>query len=230
MDIFFEKNYIILKIKDLTPYLQNITFFVAFCKDKYYLCKKNLQMQTVKFLEKTLSDASKKGTYIFGLETIGVIFPDFNDENLRMITSRAVKNGVLIRICNGVFLYAKSDGIDYSSILYRTARYLRRNNFNYLSLESVLSEESIISQQMFAWITVMTTGRSGIIDCGKFGHIEFVHTAKAIEKLSSEVNYDKSINMFRATPKLALSDMRRCRRSTLDLVDLDEYNRYYENV
>ena len=187
-------------------------------------------MQTVRLLENTLANASNNGSYVFGIETLGVIFPDFGNENLRMVASRAVKSGIITRICNGVFLYTKSVSTDYSSILYRTARYLRRNCFNYLSLESVLSEVSIISQQMFAWITIMTTGRSGIIDCGKFGHIEFVHTAKKIDTIITETHYDKNINMFRATPKLALSDMRHARRSTIDLIDFDEYNRYYENV
>ena len=159
-----------------------------------------------------------------------MILPGNTSENLRMIASRAVKEGILIRICNGVFLYAKSPDVNYPSVLYKTARYLRNNVFSYLSLESVLSEESIISQQMPTWITIMTKGRSGIINCGKFGHIEFVHTAKSIEKIITEVHYDININMFRATPKLALCDMRRTKRSTIDLVDYEAYNEYYDSI
>ena len=183
-------------------------------------------MQTVRLLDKILSETAQKGTFVFGIETLANLFAGYNAESLRMIASRAVKNGILTRICSGVFLYAKSQEIDYGSILYKTARFLRNKSFNYLSLESVLSEESIISQQMFAWITVMTTGRAGIIDCGKFGHIEFVHTAKKIDKIMPEVRYDLYINMFRATPKLAYADMRKTRRSTIDLVDTNLLNEY----
>ena len=187
-------------------------------------------MQTIRYLDKILSETAQKGTFVFGIDTLATIFAGYDAANLRMIASRAVKNNILTRVCSGVFLYAKSQAIDYSSVLYKTARLLRNRHFNYLSLESVLSDASIISQQMFAWITVMTTGRSGIIDCGKFGHIEFVHTAKKIDKIMPDVSYDLYINMFRATPKLAYADMRMTRRPTVDLVDTNLLNEYYASI
>lgn len=45
-----------------------------------------------------------------------------------------------------------------------------------------------------------------------------------------EVRYDLYINMFRATPKLAYADMRRTRRSTIDLVDTNLLNEYYDSI
>lgn len=121
------------------------------------------------------------------------------------------------RICRGIYLY---DRVDYSKghILFHTASRLRAGHFNYISLETELSEEGIISQIPINRITLMSSGRSNIIDCGKWGSIEFVHTRKKPESISSRLSYDKIVRLWRADSSLALEDLKAVGRN-LDLVD-----------
>ena len=68
------------------------------------------------------------------------------------------------------------------------------------------------------WICVMTSGRSHVVDCGDYGHIEFVHTAQRPDDVSAELTYDPDRHLWRASVRQALRDMKATRRS-LDLVD-----------
>jgi hypothetical protein len=95
---------------------------------------------------------------------------------------------------------------------------LRAGDFNYLSLETVLSEAGVISQLPMNWITLMTSGRSHVVDCGDYGHIEFVHTAQRPEDIGGELAYDAERHLWRASVRQALRDMKATRRS-MELVD-----------
>jgi hypothetical protein len=64
----------------------------------------------------------------------------------------------------------------------------------------------------------MTSGRSGVIDCGNHGQIEFVHTAKRPDDVSGELTYDPDRRLWRASVRQALRDMKATHRS-LELVD-----------
>jgi len=37
------------------------------------------------------------------------------------------------------------------------------------------------------WISLMTSGRSHVVDCGDYGHIEFVHTIQRPNDVSAEL-------------------------------------------
>ena len=71
----------------------------------------------------------------------------------------------------------------------------------------------------------MSSGRSHVVDCGDFGHIEFVHTAQRPEEISAELTYDPDCHLWRASVRQALRDMRATRRSIelLDTEALDEF-------
>jgi hypothetical protein len=116
-----------------------------------------------------------------------------------------------------VYLYPK---VPYQKgyELYHVAARLRADSLCYLSLESALSEAGVISQIPLAWITLMTNGRSGIIDCGKWGHIEFIHTKKSPANLGQCLSYDYRYRLWQASISLAMRDIRVARRS-LDLID-----------
>ena len=86
-----------------------------------------------------------------------------------------------------------------------------------VSLESVLSESGAVSQQLLGWITVMTTGRSGKISCGRFGTVELIHTAKPAEKVMPLLRLDARTGMWWANEKLALQDMKVAKRNS-DLI------------
>ncbi len=64
----------------------------------------------------------------------------------------------------------------------------------------------------------MSSGRSHVVDCGEYGHIEFVHTAQSPESLRAELTYDADCRLWRASVKQALRDMRVTRRN-MDLIN-----------
>ncbi|RLS44964.1 MAG: hypothetical protein DWH83_01535 [Planctomycetota bacterium] len=64
----------------------------------------------------------------------------------------------------------------------------------------------------------MTSGRSHVVDCGNYGHIELVHTAQRPDDVSHELTYDPDRRLWRASVRQSLRDMKATRRS-LDLVD-----------
>lgn len=174
-------------------------------------------MQPIKLLEKTLEQNADSQHCLFSQQDFSSVFPDMTPENLTVLLSRAVKSNILERICKGIYLCTKTD-YDSSLILFKVAAKLRANNMNYVSLETVLSQSGLISQQLLGWITVMTTGRSGIIRCGRFGTVELIHTAKNFDKIMPELRLDRVTGMFWASEKLALQDMKDCKRPT-DLVE-----------
>ena len=103
-------------------------------------------------------------------------------------------------------------------LLFHAAARLRAGEFNYISLETVLCDAGVISQVPINWITVMTSGRSHVVDCGNYGHIEFVHTAQRSDDVGRELTYDPDRRLWQASVRQALRDMKATRRS-LELVD-----------
>lgn len=119
---------------------------------------------------------------LFAVSDFYSVFPEHSYAALKVVLSRAVKHGLLMRVCRGIYLKPR---VEYPRglILYHTAAKLRAGEFNYLSLETVLSEAGVISQVPIAWISVMSSGRSYTVDCGEFGSIEFIHTKKSLRIL-----------------------------------------------
>lgn len=179
-------------------------------------------MQSIQKLAKTLESLADSEHYLFSLSDFYQLFPGMRVDALRVLLGRAVKSELLARVCRGIYLYPKS-GYRKGLELYQTAARLREDTFCYLSLESVLSEEGIISQIPFGWITLMTGGRSGVINCGRRGNIEFIHTKKSPESVSPLLVYDRRYRLWRARVSLALEDMKAARRS-MDLVDWEAVN------
>ena len=179
-------------------------------------------MQPIRILEDVLWNNSSPDCFLYAPKDLRVFFPEMSDSALMKLMSRAAEAGVLRRVCKGLYLYPR---VQYtaSKILYMVACRLRSESFNYISLESVLCSYSIISQQMLSWLTVMTTGRSNIINCGAFGTLELVHSEKNADSLKGHLTLDSWAGMLRADAYLAMKDMKDCRRKTLELVDWDFY-------
>ena len=119
-----------------------------------------------------------------------------------------------------MFLYPVPD-YPAEHLLFHAAARLRASEFNYISLETALSDAGLISQIPIQWITLMSSGRSHIVNCGDYGKIEFIHTAQRPENLATELTFDTDRRLWRASVSLALRDMKATRRSTLNLVDSD---------
>lgn len=131
-------------------------------------------MRNIDILKTNLENLTDKDHYLFTISDFYSLFKNLSKSNLTMLLSRAVKNKILERACKGVYIYPKADYERGYELFYVAAR-LRYNEFCYLSLETILSQYGIISQMPIGYISLMTTGRSGIIDCGKYGKIEFIY-------------------------------------------------------
>ncbi|MCC5848952.1 MAG: type IV toxin-antitoxin system AbiEi family antitoxin domain-containing protein [Verrucomicrobia bacterium] len=172
-------------------------------------------MQPLKKLEKTLRELADREHCVFAAADLAALLP--KDSQRSVLLSRAVKAGILRRVCKGIYLYPVRD-YPAGRILFHAAARLRAGTFNYISLETALSDAGVISQVPFQWITLMSTGRSHVVDCGEYGKIEFVHTAQRPEDLRGEITFDPDCRLWRASVQQALRDMRATRRS-LDLID-----------
>ena len=110
-------------------------------------------------------------------------------------------------------------------LLFHAAAHLRANEFNYISLETVLSDAAVISQIPMNWVSIMSSGRSNIISCGEFGTIEFVHTTQKPAQIMAHLFYDANCRLWRASVPQALRDMKVTHRN-MDLIDWDMANEF----
>lgn len=176
-------------------------------------------MQGSKKLRNFLEMNADAEHYLFGPADFSPAFPELSPDALKMLVSRSASDGLLEPMCRGVYAYARAP-YPRGTALYHAAAKLRAGTFNYISLESALSDAGVISQVLPQWITLMSGGRSALVRCGTWGTIEFVHTRKKPEDLVGQLTYDRSCRLWRASVALAVSDMKACRRP-LDLIDWD---------
>lgn len=176
--------------------------------------KNRIGIRKLRDLLETLADPDH---CLFSLGDLSQAFPELSPEALKMLVSRSTNDGLLVRVCRGIYLYERASKLD-GRMLHRTATRLRAGTFCYISLESALSDAGVISQLPLQWLTVMGGGRSATIECGRWGTIEFIHTAKSSEQLAHRLVYDDRYGMWRAPVSLAMQDMKDCKRP-LDLVD-----------
>ncbi|MES2200131.1 MAG: hypothetical protein V4489_08200 [Chlamydiota bacterium] len=174
-------------------------------------------MRNYRVLENWLKKNASPKQYLFLYIDFKALFPDLSPSAFKTLLSRSVKRDLLERICKGVYAYKESipsNGL----ILFHVAALMRTCEFNYITLETILSEYGAISQIPINRITIMSSGRSHILSCGKYGTIEFIHTKQKPEQLVNSLCYDPLCNMWKASIKLAVKDMKNTHRN-LDLID-----------
>lgn len=174
-------------------------------------------MQPIKKLTRTLKSLADSDHYLFTLSDLHGALPEQSRTAFKALVCRAEKDGLLKRVCRGLYLYPGVNA-QQGLLLYHAAARLRAAEFNYISLESALSDAGVISQMPINWITLMSSGRTAIVPCGDFGRIEFIHTKRLPATLAKDLTYDQQCHLWRASVALALKDMNLTRRST-DLVD-----------
>ncbi len=172
-----------------------------------------IHMQPIMIISQNLRLLAGKNTGVFALEDLHAFLPGHLNGAFRSLITRLEKRGELIRVCRGIYILPGSK-LHGSDLLGRVAARLRAHQFNYLSLETVLSAAGIISQIPMNRLTLMSSGRSSIISCGDYGSIEFVHTNKTAGQLAAALTYDADCRLWRASASLALKDMRQTRRDT----------------
>ncbi len=174
-------------------------------------------MQPARRLMQNLARLANSEHCLFTSHDLRALLPDLSQSAFKTLLSRVVQEELLVRLCRGLYLYeqvAPSNGL----LLFHAAARLRADGFNYISLETALSEAGVISQVPMNWISIMSSGRSSVISCGPWGTIDFVHTRQRPEELAAQLHYDARCKLWRASVSLALRDMRATHRN-LDLID-----------
>lgn len=174
-------------------------------------------MQPIRQLMNTVSKLATAQACLFTPADLRSILPTHSDSAFNTLLSRAVQEGLLTRVCRGLYLFENAKP-ERGMLLAHAVGKLRPNGLNYLSLETVLSDAGVISQIPINRIMVMSSGRSCVIDCGEFGSIEFIRTRQQPQTLVGQLVYDESARLWRATVAQALRDMRATHRNT-DLID-----------
>jgi hypothetical protein len=174
-------------------------------------------LQPTRRLLLSLAKLADQQRYLFTPDDLRALLPDLSAGAYRAVLARLAQGGPLTRVCRGLYLFEPARPAD-GLILFHAAARLRATQFNYISLETALSDCGIISQIPINWITLMSSGRSNQIDCGKWGTIEYVHTQQRPEALENRLEYDARCRLWRAIPEQALRDMRVAKRS-MDLID-----------
>ena len=143
----------------------------------------------MKYMSQWLLENANDGHYLFTLHDLRTLCYRQSDSAFKTLLSRAVQAQLLVRLCRGLYLYERAlagDGL----LLFHVAAMLRASALYYISLETALSDVGVISQIPMSYITIMSSGRSSTIPCGKFGSIEFVHTNQKPASLVNYLTYD----------------------------------------
>ncbi|GAA4649895.1 hypothetical protein GCM10023116_21760 [Kistimonas scapharcae] len=162
-----------------------------------------------------LSDFDQMGRSVFTKRDLAKIFIEDNARAFQAGLGRLVRNNILLRVMKGIYLFtlSRSRGAD---VLERIAIALRRGHYNYISLESALSEYGVISQIPVDRLTIMTTGRKGEYKT-PFGTLEFTHTRRSVaDIIDSAVDRGRPLKI--ATKRAAFRDLKRVGRN-MHLVD-----------
>lgn len=174
-------------------------------------------MQPSKHLREWLSTQANGKHYLFTNDSLRALYPTLSDTTFKTLLSRAAQSALLTRLARGLYLYPPAMPAD-GLLLFHIANMLRADEFNYISLETALSDAGVISQIPTHWITLMTSGRNNIIECGHYGTIEFVHTNQKPTDIMHQLTYDQACGLWRANVSQAIRDMKATRRN-LDLID-----------
>ncbi len=153
-----------------------------------------------------------QGRVVFTRQDMATLFPQEGFKTLSKSLERLVRAGLLIRACRGVYVNALATARD-GRLLEHIAVALRRGEYNYISLESMLSEYGAISQVPMDRITVMTTGRKGEYRT-PFGVIEFTHTSRSVTDILEATSKSTVRPLRMASSGAAWRDLKRVGRNT----------------
>ena len=160
---------------------------------------------------KTLRRWDKEGRYVFSTHEMPKLFPNDSPKALNAGLRRLADKGILQRVCRGVYVNPQASSLD-SYTIERIAQSLRRSEYNYVSLESILSEYGAISQILLDRLTVMTTGREGVYET-PYGVIEFTHSKRPLADILPHIKRVPGRPLRIATIEIAIRDLRRVGRN-----------------
>ena len=178
-------------------------------------------------LQRRLHDIERQTqSALFSFSQARVLFSDENQASMYMALNRHCKKGAIEQVCKGVWINPLSQYYHNDTRLEELTNLIRPDSYNYVSLESVLSQAGVISQQMFAYLTVMTTGASRLVKT-KFGTLELTHTKRSLTEVCLH-QIPAGRKMPWADVKTAYRDLKRVGRNVhmVDEEELLEYESY----
>lgn len=158
-----------------------------------------------------LREFAKRGKFVFTKYDLSTLFPNDNPKTLTESLNRLIKANLLKRACRGIYVNDHALCLD-SYIIEHIAKTLRRGEYNYVSLETMLSEYGLISQIPIDRLTVMTTGREGIYKT-PYGVIEFTHTKRSATDILKSIKKIAGRPLRVATQHTAVRDLKRVGRN-----------------
>ncbi|MCG9721916.1 hypothetical protein L1D47_11355 [Shewanella sp. Isolate7] len=162
-----------------------------------------------------LDKFDKKGIHVFTKRDLRRLFFEDTDTGFKQSVTRLVRRNILEQPVKGVYVYVLSKNKG-RRMIEMIASALRKYDYNYVSLESALSQYGAISQIPIDRITIMTTGRKGIFKT-PYGVIEFTHTKRdPLDIIDNTIKTDHPLRI--ATPEAAFRDLKRVGRN-INMVD-----------
>ena len=165
---------------------------------------------------KALQNLDKRGIYVLTRSDLAKMFPNEQEKALEKSLQRLVTDGLLERAAKGVYVNPMATSKKGRAIE-DIALALRRGEFSYVSLESILSEYGAISQIPVSRITIMTTGARGLYKT-PYGTIEFTHTKRRPAEIIGRTQASPNRPLRVATREAAIADLLRVGRNTSMLV------------
>ena len=167
-----------------------------------------------------LLELANNGRLVFTLSDLRAIFSEDKPHNLKATIGRLVKEGVLARAHRGVYISRLTP--HNADSLEEIAAAIRYGHYNYVSLESALSEYGRISQIPYS-LTVMTTGRKGWYST-PIGSIHYTHTSRPPAEIhAGTVDVGRPLRLAREAT--ALRDLRRVGRNMELVAQMDSAKR-----
>ncbi|NHZ88164.1 hypothetical protein F2P45_03865 [Massilia sp. CCM 8733] len=167
-------------------------------------------MKKIELIRK-LSELDRRGVYVMARRDIEKLFPEEGEKAMEKSLQRMVADGLLQRVAKGLYLNPAATSKN-RWVAEEIAKALRPGCLSYVSLESVLSEYGVISQIPISRMTVMTTGKSGVVDT-PFATIEFTHTKRGVAQIIERTILVKSRPLRIATRQAAIRDLLRVGRN-----------------
>lgn len=158
-----------------------------------------------------LREFDKSGKYVFTKHDLTKLFSNDSKKAFDEGLGRLVKANIIKRACRNIYINEQANCFD-SYVIEHIAKALRRNHYNYVSLESALSEYGLISQIPLDRLTIMTTGREGIYKTA-YGVIEFTHTKRSLADILEHIQTIPTRPLRLAKKETALRDLKRVGRN-----------------
>jgi len=170
-------------------------------------------------LIRRLAELDRRGVHVLARRDIEKLFPDEGEKAMEKSLQRMVADGLLQRVARGLYVNPAATSKN-RWIAEEVAKALRPGCLSYVSLESMLSEYGAISQIPINRMTVMTAGKSGVVDT-PYGVIEFTHTKRGVADILHRTAQTKGRPLRIATREAAIRDLLRVGRNA-NMIDRGE--------